>query len=109
MRNNWLPRVWPLWSIYAFIGISYLISYLVHTSGPGGFASLGAVFTLTGKMIGTTFLPWSFGGPWAAAEPDVDAQLEILGRGRHSADSFVAAMSAFESARLETHRGWIER
>jgi hypothetical protein len=45
----------------------------------------------------------------AAAEPDVDAQLEILGRGRHSADAFVAAMSAFESARLETHRGWIER
>jgi hypothetical protein len=45
----------------------------------------------------------------AAAERDVDAQLEILGRGRHSADAFVAAMSAFESARLETHRGWIER
>ena len=45
----------------------------------------------------------------AAAEPDVDAQLEVLGRGRHSTDAFVAAMSAFESERLRAHRGWIER
>ena len=37
----------------------------------------------------------------AAAEPDVDAQLEVLGQGRHSANAFVAAMSAAESARLE--------
>lgn len=45
----------------------------------------------------------------AAAAPDVDGQLEILGRGRHSADAFVAAMSAFESARLAANRSWIER
>lgn len=45
----------------------------------------------------------------AAAEPEVDARLEILGRGRDSADAFVAAMSAFESARLAAHRSWIER
>jgi hypothetical protein len=45
----------------------------------------------------------------AAAAPDVDAQLEILGRGKHSADAFVAAMSAFESARLAANRSWIER
>ena len=44
----------------------------------------------------------------AAAEPGVDAQLEIFDRGRHSADVFVAAMSAFESRRLATHRSWIE-
>jgi hypothetical protein len=45
----------------------------------------------------------------AAAEPGVDARLEVLGRGRHSANAFVAAMSAVESGHLETHRGWIER
>jgi hypothetical protein len=39
----------------------------------------------------------------------VDARLEILGRGRDSADAFVAAMSIFESARLEANRNWIER
>ena len=44
----------------------------------------------------------------AAAAPDVDAQLEILGRGKHSADAFVAAMSAFEAARLAANRSWIE-
>lgn len=45
----------------------------------------------------------------AATEADVDAQLEILGRGRHSADAFVAAMSARESALLAANRSWIER
>ena len=45
----------------------------------------------------------------AAAEPEVDAQLEVLGRGRHSADAFVAAMSAFEATRLAANRSWIER
>ena len=45
----------------------------------------------------------------AGAEPEVDGRLEILGRGRDSADAFVAAMSALESARLQRHRGWIER
>ncbi len=45
----------------------------------------------------------------SAAEPDVDARLEMLGRGRDSADAFVAAMSALESRRLSAHRGWIER
>jgi hypothetical protein len=45
----------------------------------------------------------------ASAEPDVDGQLEILGRGRHSAAAFVAAMSAMESARLAANRSWIER
>ena len=45
----------------------------------------------------------------AAAEPEVDARLELLGRGRHSADAFVAAMSAFESRRLAANRSWIER
>ena len=45
----------------------------------------------------------------AAAAPDVDAQLELFGRGRHSADAFVAAMSAFETDRLTANRSWIER
>jgi hypothetical protein len=45
----------------------------------------------------------------AAAEPDVDGRLDALGRGRHSADAFVAAMSRLESARLEANRDWIER
>ncbi|HYD11502.1 MAG TPA: transposase [Allosphingosinicella sp.] len=45
----------------------------------------------------------------AAAEPDVDAQLERLGRGRDSANAFVAAMSALEARRLAAHRHWIER
>ena len=45
----------------------------------------------------------------AAAEPDVDAQLERLGQGRDSANAFVAAMSALEGKRLAAHRSWIER
>jgi hypothetical protein len=45
----------------------------------------------------------------AAAQPEVDARLEILGRGRHSSDAFVAAMSVAESARLQANRSWIER
>jgi len=45
----------------------------------------------------------------AGAEPEVDARLAILGRGRDSAEAFVAAMSALESARLTAHRSWIER
>jgi hypothetical protein len=61
--------LWPLWAVYAVVDIGYLISYLTHTSGPGGFGSLGGVFTLAGKMIGNTFLPSSLGGPWTAAEP----------------------------------------
>ena len=45
----------------------------------------------------------------ASADDDVDAQVERLGRGRHSANAFVAAMSARDSERLAAHRGWIER
>jgi hypothetical protein len=45
----------------------------------------------------------------ARAEADVDAGLERLARGAASADSFVAAMSAREKARLEGNRTWIER
>jgi hypothetical protein len=45
----------------------------------------------------------------AATEPDIDGQLEILGRGRHSANAFVAAMSTLESASLAANRSWIER
>lgn len=64
-----LRALLPLWLIYALIDISYLINYLTHTSGSSGFGSLSGVFTLIGKMIGNTFLPSSFGGPWTAAEP----------------------------------------
>ena len=45
----------------------------------------------------------------AAAQPEVDARLAILGRGRQSANGFVAAMSRLESARLAANRSWIER
>ncbi len=45
----------------------------------------------------------------ASAEDDVDGQLERLGRGRHSANAFVAAMSARDGERLAAHRDWIER
>jgi hypothetical protein len=45
----------------------------------------------------------------AAAGNDVDAGLERLGRGTHSANGFVAAMSARELARIEANRAWIER
>ena len=45
----------------------------------------------------------------AAAETDPEAGLERLGRGTHSANDFVAAMSAHELARVEAGRSWIER
>jgi hypothetical protein len=45
----------------------------------------------------------------AAAEQEIDAGLERLERGTHAADSFVAAMSARELARLKAVRHWIER
>ncbi len=45
----------------------------------------------------------------AAAEPDVDAGLDVLAKGTGSANRFVAAMSAHEIARVEANRGWIER
>jgi hypothetical protein len=45
----------------------------------------------------------------ASAADDVDAGLEILGRGRASANAFVAAMSARESARIAANRAWLER
>ena len=45
----------------------------------------------------------------AAAEPEIDARLEILARGKASADGFVAAMSTLESERLSANRSWIER
>jgi hypothetical protein len=45
----------------------------------------------------------------AAAEPDLDAGLDRLARGKNSASRFVAAMSARESARIEATRAWIER
>jgi hypothetical protein len=44
----------------------------------------------------------------AAAEPDLDASLALLARGRGSASRFVAGMSALESARIEAGRAWIE-
>jgi hypothetical protein len=45
----------------------------------------------------------------ASAAWDVDAGLEILSRGRTSANAFVAAMSARESARIAANRAWLER
>jgi hypothetical protein len=45
----------------------------------------------------------------AAAAPDLDSGLELLARGRASPDAFVAGMSAYESARIEANRSWIER
>ena len=45
----------------------------------------------------------------AAAEPEVDAQLERLGRGTDSANAFIAAMSARERTAIQAVRGWIER
>jgi hypothetical protein len=45
----------------------------------------------------------------AAAQPDVDAGLELLARGAGTGSRFVAAMSARELARLEANRSWIER
>ena len=45
----------------------------------------------------------------ASAAPDVDSGLEILGRGRTSANACVAAMSARESARIAANRAWLER
>jgi hypothetical protein len=45
----------------------------------------------------------------AAAEPDLDAGLELLARGAGTGNRFVAAMSARELARLEANRSWIER
>jgi hypothetical protein len=45
----------------------------------------------------------------AATAPDVDARLDALGQGRASANAFVAAMSANESAKVLAGRAWIER
>jgi hypothetical protein len=45
----------------------------------------------------------------AAAEADPDAGAERLAQATHSADGFVAAMSARELARLEANRGWLAR
>lgn len=45
----------------------------------------------------------------AGADRGLDSGLERLERGAASANAFVAAMSAREKARLEAHRGWIER
>jgi hypothetical protein len=45
----------------------------------------------------------------AAAAPNVDGTLEVLARGRASPGAFVAGMSAYESARIEASRAWIER
>jgi hypothetical protein len=45
----------------------------------------------------------------AGAEPNVGAGLEVLARGKDSPNRFVAAMSAFESARIGATRAWIER
>jgi hypothetical protein len=45
----------------------------------------------------------------AAAAPDIDSGLELLARGRTSPDAFVSGMSAYESARIEANRSWIER
>jgi hypothetical protein len=45
----------------------------------------------------------------AAAERDLDAGVERLERGRHSANVFVAAMSARELGRVQATRHWIER
>ena len=45
----------------------------------------------------------------AAAESDPDAGLDVLARGTHSDNRFVAAMSAHELARVEASRSWIER
>ena len=45
----------------------------------------------------------------AAAEADVDAGLEVLGRGAALPDAYVAAMSAQAIARVEATRNWIER
>jgi hypothetical protein len=45
----------------------------------------------------------------AAAEGDGDAGVERLERGRHSANPFVAGMSAQELARIAAGRSWSER
>ena len=45
----------------------------------------------------------------AAAEEDLDIGAEVLARGAHSANAFVAAMSAQELARVDANRSWIER
>jgi len=45
----------------------------------------------------------------AAAGKDIDAGAEMLARGSHSDNRFVAAMSAHELARVEASRSWIER
>ena len=44
----------------------------------------------------------------AGAEEDLDAGLEILGRGTKSPNALVARMSSFEMARRGSHRAWIE-
>ena len=44
----------------------------------------------------------------AGAEEDVDAGLEILGRGTKSPNALVARMSSIEIARRGSHRAWIE-
>ena len=45
----------------------------------------------------------------AAAEASVDDRLAILARGRASGNSWIAGMSALETARVEAARSWIER
>lgn len=45
----------------------------------------------------------------AAAEADIDAGLEILGRGADSANRWMAGMAEQEIARVEAARSWIER
>jgi hypothetical protein len=44
----------------------------------------------------------------AGAEEDLDAGLEILGRGTMSPNALVARMSSIEIARRDRHRAWIE-
>jgi hypothetical protein len=45
----------------------------------------------------------------AAAQQDLDGNLEVLARGTASASRFVAEMSALELSKLESNRDWIER
>jgi hypothetical protein len=45
----------------------------------------------------------------AAAERDIDAGLDVLGRGAASPNRWIAGMAAQEIARIKAARGWIER
>jgi hypothetical protein len=66
-QNGWtlLLRRWPATATYAVLSVAYLAFYRAHVSF--GFTYSPDALTvsqLAGRVVGTTFIPGMFGGPW---------------------------------------------